>query len=280
MNFGEKLTSLRKQKGLSQEELGYQLNVTRQTVSKWELGQTTPEMDKLVEMSKIFGVTVDELTNESELNSNEVEKIEDKPINDKPQNNATLKVILIIIAVFIIGGIIVYSIVFSKFFSFGKGLFNKVDEGFDEAKSIIDMVKDEANKEFNKSDEAKEEVDKSNELFKEKYDEAKNMFNEKEEEFEEEQEKRENEFELEQFNSQFEHYSTFSQGFHLKNLLDEIVASNQKNKDKIVTVVYKNQNYTEAEEIKNLKNNFENHIEYEFLLEYNENGYVNKLVIY
>ena len=39
MNFNEKLTMLRKQNGLSQEELGYKLNVTRQTVSKWELGK-------------------------------------------------------------------------------------------------------------------------------------------------------------------------------------------------------------------------------------------------
>ena len=74
MNFGEKLTNLRKQKGLSQEELGFELNVTRQTVSKWELGQTTPEMDKLVEISKIFGVTVDELTNDREITNNEVKK--------------------------------------------------------------------------------------------------------------------------------------------------------------------------------------------------------------
>ena len=43
MKFNEKLINLRKKAGLSQEELGYKLNVTRQTVSKWELGQTTPE---------------------------------------------------------------------------------------------------------------------------------------------------------------------------------------------------------------------------------------------
>ena len=46
MKFNEKLINLRKQKGLSQEELGYKLNVTRQTVSKWELGETTPEINK------------------------------------------------------------------------------------------------------------------------------------------------------------------------------------------------------------------------------------------
>lgn len=63
MNFNEKLMELRKQRGWSQEELGNRLNVTRQTVSKWELGQTTPEMDKLVEISQLFDISLDELLN-------------------------------------------------------------------------------------------------------------------------------------------------------------------------------------------------------------------------
>ena len=54
MKFNEKLIELRKQYGLSQQALGYELNVTRQTISKWELGVSTPEMDKLVELSKYF----------------------------------------------------------------------------------------------------------------------------------------------------------------------------------------------------------------------------------
>ena len=61
MKFNEKLIELRKKEGLSQEELGYKLNVTRQTISKWELGQTTPEMEKLSEISNIFGISVDNL---------------------------------------------------------------------------------------------------------------------------------------------------------------------------------------------------------------------------
>ena len=61
LNFSEKLIKLRKEKGFSQEELGNKLNVARQTVSKWELGETTPEMDKLIKMSEIFDITLDEL---------------------------------------------------------------------------------------------------------------------------------------------------------------------------------------------------------------------------
>ena len=72
MKFNEKLINLRKKAGLTQEELGYKLNVTRQTVSKWELGQTTPEMDKLIEISKIFNISVDELINESETKNEKI----------------------------------------------------------------------------------------------------------------------------------------------------------------------------------------------------------------
>ena len=61
MAFSEKLIELRKAKGWSQEELGDKLNVTRQTLSKWELGQTTPEMDKLIEISKLFDISIDDL---------------------------------------------------------------------------------------------------------------------------------------------------------------------------------------------------------------------------
>ena len=64
MKFNEKLVMLRKQNNLSQEQLAEQLNVARQTVSKWELGETTPEMDKLIKMSEIFKISLDELMKE------------------------------------------------------------------------------------------------------------------------------------------------------------------------------------------------------------------------
>lgn len=61
MNFSENLMRLRKEKGLSQEALGEQIGVTRQTVSKWETGETTPEMNKLIELAQFFAVSLDEL---------------------------------------------------------------------------------------------------------------------------------------------------------------------------------------------------------------------------
>ena len=52
MEFNNRLYELRKQKGFSQEELANRLNVSRQTISKWEVGESTPDMEKLVNETK------------------------------------------------------------------------------------------------------------------------------------------------------------------------------------------------------------------------------------
>ena len=76
LKFNEKLIKLRKASGLSQEELGNKLNVARQTVSKWELGETTPELEKLIELSEIFNVSIDKLVGKEESETlNEEQKI-------------------------------------------------------------------------------------------------------------------------------------------------------------------------------------------------------------
>lgn len=59
MALGEKITALRKQKGLSQEKLAEELNLTRQTISKWELNQSTPDIEYLIRLSEIFEVSTD-----------------------------------------------------------------------------------------------------------------------------------------------------------------------------------------------------------------------------
>ena len=61
MEFNNKLYELRKQKGFSQEELANRLNVSRQTVSKWEVGDSTPDMEELIAISDLFGISLDEL---------------------------------------------------------------------------------------------------------------------------------------------------------------------------------------------------------------------------
>lgn len=61
MNIGEKLFELRREKNLSQEEVADQLNVSRQTVSKWETNQSVPDFDKIMPICELYGVGVEEL---------------------------------------------------------------------------------------------------------------------------------------------------------------------------------------------------------------------------
>lgn len=61
MRFARTLARLRRQAGLSQEQLALQMEVSRQAVGKWEAGQSMPELDKLVALSELFGVSLDEL---------------------------------------------------------------------------------------------------------------------------------------------------------------------------------------------------------------------------
>ncbi|MCI9387906.1 MAG: helix-turn-helix domain-containing protein [Lachnospiraceae bacterium] len=67
MDFSEKLLTLRKANNLTQEQLAEKLDVSRQSVSKWESGQATPELDKIVALSAIFDVTTDYLLKSSEI---------------------------------------------------------------------------------------------------------------------------------------------------------------------------------------------------------------------
>ena len=80
--LGDNIKALRKQKGISQEELASRIHVVRQTISKWELGQSKPDTDKLIEISKLLNVDLNQLIDddaticdnlsESEVTSNEV----------------------------------------------------------------------------------------------------------------------------------------------------------------------------------------------------------------
>lgn len=82
MNFNEKLISLRKSKGLSQEELGAKLNVSRQTISKWESCQSYPDFQRLVLLSDFFGLTLDELVKDID-----VQEVREKNLNSERLNS-------------------------------------------------------------------------------------------------------------------------------------------------------------------------------------------------
>ncbi|MFR4979239.1 MAG: helix-turn-helix domain-containing protein, partial [Butyricicoccus sp.] len=78
MKFHEKLQSLRKKQGLSQEELGFELQVSRQTISKWEVGQSYPDFQRLVMLSDYFDMTLDEL-----IKDIDVQDVREKSLTDE-----------------------------------------------------------------------------------------------------------------------------------------------------------------------------------------------------
>ena len=61
MKIEDKLLKLRKEKGFSQEEVAERLSVSRQTISKWETGQSTPDFDKIIPLCELYEISSDEL---------------------------------------------------------------------------------------------------------------------------------------------------------------------------------------------------------------------------
>ena len=112
MTFGENLLALRKEKHLSQDELGGELHVSRQTISKWELNETTPEMEKLVLMSAFFDVSMDELIKGSTPIKNE--EIRSIPKTNRDIIFLIIKIIGILIATFLFIDVIIMLIYFLK----------------------------------------------------------------------------------------------------------------------------------------------------------------------
>ena len=66
MTLGEKILSLRTGRGMSQDDLAEKLEVSRQSVSKWETAQSTPDLDKIIKLADLFGVSVDQLVRDGE----------------------------------------------------------------------------------------------------------------------------------------------------------------------------------------------------------------------
>lgn len=96
MNLGEKIQSLRKSRGLSQEQLSEQLAVSRQAVSKWELNESSPDVEKIVQMSEFFGVTTDYLLKEST-----------KPIKAAKEHDTTGRILIIAGVAFLAMGLLI-----------------------------------------------------------------------------------------------------------------------------------------------------------------------------
>jgi transcriptional regulator with XRE-family HTH domain len=79
MRLGQKIADLRKKNNLSQESLAEKMNVSRQAVSKWESEQSIPDIEKIVNLSELFGVTTDYLLKSGEPSF----ELKNEDINDK-----------------------------------------------------------------------------------------------------------------------------------------------------------------------------------------------------
>lgn len=115
MKLGENILKLRKQLGLSQEQLGEQVAVTRQTISNWELGETSPNPEQLKSLSKTLNVSIDELL-DNEIKENLMKKVS----NTEQLSGMIIKILkvfakigiayLILVAVAVIG-LTIYTLV-------------------------------------------------------------------------------------------------------------------------------------------------------------------------
>ena len=109
MDIGKKIMNLRKKNGLSQEELAEKIGVTRQTISKWELGETSPDLKQSKKISEIFKVSLDELV------SNDIKNILiEKTSNTEKLAGLILKLIRIAL-IFMVVAPILYVVAFIVF---------------------------------------------------------------------------------------------------------------------------------------------------------------------
>ena len=118
MEIGKKIMALRKKNGLSQEELAEKVGVARQTISKWELGETAPDLKQAKELSKIFNVSLDELTD------NDIKNVlVEKTSNTEKLAGLTLKLIKFITVFIIVVPIllIVLRIIFKNIYENNSG---------------------------------------------------------------------------------------------------------------------------------------------------------------
>ncbi|SJZ55689.1 helix-turn-helix domain-containing protein [Anaerorhabdus furcosa] len=87
MGINNKIYELRKKAGMSQEELGFKLNVTRQTVSKWETGQSLPEIDKVNTLCDLFEISTDDLLRDQPIECKKTNEHDDsEKIENKRKN--------------------------------------------------------------------------------------------------------------------------------------------------------------------------------------------------
>lgn len=246
MKFYEKLVILRKKALLSQEALAEKLDVTRQTVSKWELGQTKPDMDKLSAMSKLFDIDINILTNDEvsldgiKSDDARVKKEEEKM---KPEKKERKFILYIMIIIFVASSVtLIYRVGLSL-------------------KDKFDAIKEESNKHINNVNQQIQDV--QNKI--------------KEEQAQEE---------IDDFNRDFEIWvgTETENGTSLQ--IDKVIKNNKKNSSHLIEVVFDGTSYgTDPSSIQSIKNSLstwtaDRNIQYyEVSVDYDSNGYINRVTI-
>ena len=113
MNFSDNLIKLRKGKGWSQEDLAEKLGISRQAVSKWEVGTSKPDIDNVIKISKLFEVSIDELVN------NEIIKTEAISINVKRKSKKDVllvwlrRIVIVLAIIYFINVIYKFAMLFT-----------------------------------------------------------------------------------------------------------------------------------------------------------------------
>ena len=277
MKFEEKLISLRKQKGLSQEELAERLNVTRQTISKWELGQSKPDMDKLMEISKLFEISVDKLTNDNE-------KLESGNVTQKPKVKGDRKYILYILICILIAAIATLAVrIGDRVEENKKKQEGYVDKIFDTITGVTDSIQNQQNNILDGFDEnttnqlenMQEGI--NNEEVKEQVGNMFDIINGAQSQLEDS--KKDLEREKEKFNFQFVHAAGTKVGFFVRNTFDDVIKSNKTNKEHLVKVKFNKKETTDVEVIKNMKKSLKDQKQYEVSVDYDKDGFVNKITV-
>lgn len=271
MKFNEKLVKLRKENLLSQEELAEKLGVARQTISKWELRQTTPDMDKLSQMAKLFNISVDELLNESE----EPIKTEADPIknNESSKEKKNLRPVIIISILVVLLLVIIGSLGFMAINKIGnaamssneknQGIFEKI---FGTVSNIIDTELQEMQEEDEKNKEIKEE-------FKNASERIENAYNTMESDYKTYENKIVDTYNKDTINSKYEDlYTGLQSKFFTETAIKYVIQDNINNEKKI-TVKYNDITAIESEELTNLKSSL-NKKEYLITYDYDADGYI------
>lgn len=113
MNFSDNLIKLRKGKSWSQEDLAEKLGISRQAVSKWEVGTSKPDIDNIIKISKLFEVSIDELVN------NEIVRTEAISINVKKKSKKDVllvwlrRILIVLIIIYFINVIYKFAMLFT-----------------------------------------------------------------------------------------------------------------------------------------------------------------------